>query len=232
MVSMDVDLASLHKILKDPTRRNIVLHLSKKGQLAYVELMNILEITNTGKINYHLKMLGNLIEKGEDGKYRLTERGQLASQMLEKFPEKTVEAKSLPMTDALLIGIAGSLLLFAFPVLFVGLPVLGLVGSLFSVYIYELSIPGAMMWWLTIRRAKSHDFYDLFKPPLVPIALIIAWLVLTLLLHASFTMELSNNGSSAQITMIGFVILGFFPFIGVIITECLYRVLKRDARGQ
>jgi hypothetical protein len=52
-----------------------VLHLSRKGQLAYMELMNLPEITNTGKFNYHLKILGNLIEKGEDRKYRLNERG-------------------------------------------------------------------------------------------------------------------------------------------------------------
>jgi len=229
---MDMDFASLHKILKDPTRRDIVLHLSRRGQLAYMELMNLLEITNTGKFNYHLKILGNLIEKGEDGKYRLTERGQLASQLLQKFPEKTMEAKPLRMADALLIGTAGSLLLFAFPGLFIGLPLLGLVGSLFSVFIYELFVPGAVMWWLTVRRAKSHDFYDLFKPPLIPLALIITWVVLMLLLRASFTIELSESTSSttwraASFTMISFLILSFFPFIGVIITESLYRVLKR-----
>jgi len=62
---MDMDLASLHKILKDPIRRKIVIHLGN-GSLAYMELMNLLEIANTGKLNYHLKVLGNLVEKGDD----------------------------------------------------------------------------------------------------------------------------------------------------------------------
>jgi hypothetical protein len=228
---MNVDFDSLHKILKDQTRRNIVLHLSKKGQLAYVELMNILEITNTGKINYHLKILGNLIEKGEDGKYRLTERGQLASQMLQKFPEEIMEAKPLRMADALLIGVVGSLFLLAFPGTFAGLSILGLVGTFLSAFIYALFVPGAVMWWLTIRRAKTHDFYDLFKPPLVPLALMIAWAVLVLLQRVSFIIELSyttgpTTRTAIQFTMISFLILGFFPFIGVIITESLHRVSR------
>ncbi len=224
---MDVDLASLHKILKDSTRRNILLHLTKRGPLAYVELMNLLEITNTGKFNYHLKILGNLIEKGEDGKYRVTERGQLASQLLQKFPDKTIEVKSLRMGDALLIGIVGFLLLFVFPGIL--LPIAGFLGAFFLVTIYELIVPGAVMWWLTVRRTKSHDFYDLFKPPLVPLALIIAWLVLMLLLRVSFTVSFtsSDNGGYIQLTMIGFLILGFFPFIGVVIAESLCRVSKR-----
>jgi len=222
---MDMDLASLHKILKDPTRRNIVLHLSRRGQLAYMELMNLLEIANTGKFNYHLKVLGNLIEKGEDGKYRLTERGQLASQLLQKFPEKPMEAKPLGMGDALLIGVAGFLLLLAFPALFI---VGGVLGSFFLITLYELFVPGTVIWWLTVRRTKSHDFYDLLKPPLVPLALVIASIVLMLLLRVSFTLQISYNGSYAQFLGIGYLAMGFFPFIGVIIAESLYRILKRS----
>jgi len=222
---MDMDLAYLHKILKDPTRRNIVLHLNRRGQLAYMELMNLLEITNTGKFNYHLKVLGNLIEKGEDGKYSLTERGQLAFQLLQKFPEKPPEAKPLGMGDALLIGVTGFLLLLAFPALFI---VGGVLGSFFLITFYELFVPGAVMWWLTVRRAKSHDFYDLLKPPLVPLALVIASIVLMLLLRVSFMLQISYNGSYAQFTAIGYLAMGFFPFIGVIIAESLYRILKRS----
>jgi len=221
---MDIDFVSLHKILKDATRRKIVLHLSKRGQLTYMELMSLLEITNNGKFNYHLKVLGNLIEKEEDGKYRLTERGELASQLLQKFPEKTIEAKPLGIGDALLIGIAGFLLL-AIPGSII--LITGIFGVTFLISIYELLVPGAVMWWLTVRRAKSHDFYDLLKPPLTPLALVIAWLVLMLLLRVSFTPR-SYGGSYVQPLMIGFLALGFFPFIGVIIAESLYRLSKRD----
>ena len=53
--------------------------------------MNLTQVTNTGRFNYHLKALGDLIEKLDDGRYRLTERGQIAVQLLEKFPEKPAE---------------------------------------------------------------------------------------------------------------------------------------------
>ncbi|MFQ5999548.1 MAG: winged helix-turn-helix domain-containing protein [Candidatus Bathyarchaeia archaeon] len=96
---MSVDRESLHKILKHPIRRRIVLTLEKK-ELTYVELMKLVEVENTGKLNYHLKILGDLIEKGGNGKYRLTEKGQLASQLLLRFPEK----KSEPMP---LVGPSG-----------------------------------------------------------------------------------------------------------------------------
>jgi len=87
---MGLDYSFLHKTLKDPTRRDILRQL-EDGPLTYVELMNRAKITNTGRFNYHLKVLADLIEKTDDGLYRLTDRGQLALQLLDKFPEKTVQ---------------------------------------------------------------------------------------------------------------------------------------------
>ncbi len=225
LICMDTDYDSLHKILKDSTRRKIILHLSSRGQLTYMELMNLLEITNTGKFNYHLKMLGNLIEKTDDGKYQLTERGQAASQLLQKFPERApMEAKSLRLSDALLIGILGFLLLFALPVIYIGFGSIPL--SYFLTGVYELLVPGAIMWWLTIRRTKNHDFYDLLKPPMVPLALMIGLIVLFLLLRVSFS-PMPTDGGYAQMTIITFLILGFVPFIGVIISEGIHRLMRR-----
>jgi len=87
--SMNDGLASLHKILKDGTRRKIILLLNEKGSLNYTDLMNMLEIDNTGRVNYHLKILSGLITKREDGQYALTEKGKLASRLLLEFPEDT-----------------------------------------------------------------------------------------------------------------------------------------------
>jgi hypothetical protein len=81
-------LASLHKILKDETRRKIVLLLNEKGRLSYTDLMNNLKIDNTGRLNYHLKVIDGLILKGEDGLYTLTEKGKIATQLLLKFPDE------------------------------------------------------------------------------------------------------------------------------------------------
>jgi hypothetical protein len=82
---MPADLGSLHRILKDPTRRRILSALNEKGPLAYVELLGLLEIEHTGKLNYHLKLLGDLVSKDESGRYNLTEKGKLAVQVTSKF---------------------------------------------------------------------------------------------------------------------------------------------------
>lgn len=226
---MDVDFASLHKILKDPTRSKIVQHLSSKGQLTYMELMNLLEISNTGKLNYHLKILADLIQKGDDGRYSLTEKGRLASQLLQKFPEKTVEAKPLAMADALLIGIVGFLLLFSFPLIY--FPVAGFAVSAFLVSIYEFIVPGAVMWWLTVRRARGHDFYDLLKPPLIPMALVISGIILMALTRTSFSITWSSSSDTGvQFAMMGFssfLVMGFLPFVGVLIAESVHRLFKQ-----
>jgi hypothetical protein len=86
---MSSGIASLHKVLKDETRQKIIRLLQEKGSLSYVDLMKALGITNTGKMNYHLKVLGDLLSKKEDGQYALTEKGTLASRLLLEFPEVT-----------------------------------------------------------------------------------------------------------------------------------------------
>lgn len=88
MVIMSSGLASLLKILKDETRRKIVLLLNEKGSLSYTDLMDTLEIVSTGTLNYHLKVLGDLLAKNETGQYLLTDKGKLASRLLIEFPEQ------------------------------------------------------------------------------------------------------------------------------------------------
>ncbi len=83
---MTSTIDSLHKILKDETRRNIVLLLSEKSSLSYTDLMDALKIGSTGTLNYHLKILGDLLEKNMTGQYMLTEKGKLASRFLIEYP--------------------------------------------------------------------------------------------------------------------------------------------------
>lgn len=86
---------ALHRILKDETRRKIILLLREKESLSYVDLMKALGITNTGKMNYHLKVLGDLLSKKDDGQYVLSEKGVLASRLLVEFPKVTTRQMEL-----------------------------------------------------------------------------------------------------------------------------------------
>jgi Helix-turn-helix domain len=90
---MSVDLPHLHNVLRDRTRAKILESLSEDGPLAYGEMQALLGIDHTGKLNYHLKLLGDLIVKDEQsGKYDLTEKGRLALVLLGKF--QTAAAQS------------------------------------------------------------------------------------------------------------------------------------------
>jgi DNA-binding transcriptional ArsR family regulator len=88
---MGSDWSALYKTLSDPTRRDILDFLYSRDSASYTEIMSALGIANTGKLNYHLKMLGNLIDKNEQGKYRLTERGVQAVNLLKNFVQSGTE---------------------------------------------------------------------------------------------------------------------------------------------
>jgi hypothetical protein len=83
---MSSGLASLYKILKDESRQNIIRLLNEKGNVSYTELLDATETGSTGLLNYHLKVLGDLITKNEAGQYLLTDKGQIALSVLLNFP--------------------------------------------------------------------------------------------------------------------------------------------------
>jgi hypothetical protein len=83
---MSVDISQLHNILGDRTRSRILELLAEKTSLSYVELQSLLQIAHTGKLNYLLKVLGDLIVKdSQSGQYSLGEKGKIAVQLLAKF---------------------------------------------------------------------------------------------------------------------------------------------------
>ena len=219
---MDVDFESLHRILKHSIRRRIVLELLEKHELSYMDLMNLTEVENTGKLNYHLKILGDLIVKNENGKYRLTEKGHLASQLLLKFPEKTFKPLPLRGGDAILIGVVGFILALFNPG-FWGLPLFGVWIGLLGL-VYAFLAPGGVMWLLTVRRTNSNDIYDLLKPPVVTSTLFVLLLLIMTFLDAKLSFTFSEQEFIVFVPLPAFIITGMIlPFIGVGISEIIYR---------
>ena len=114
---METDWASLHKILSDTTRRSILELLAEKESLTYTDLMTLLQITNTGRLNYHLKALGSLISKDEGGKYRLPEQGQQAAYLLRPCPERVPPERKLTpikVATAVVLILVGILIITSF----------------------------------------------------------------------------------------------------------------------
>jgi hypothetical protein len=84
--ALSVDLGNLHSVLKDQSRRKILAALKERGALTYTELLSVLVTTHTGRLNYHLKVLGDLIAKDDASRYVLTEKGETAVRILSRFP--------------------------------------------------------------------------------------------------------------------------------------------------
>jgi DNA-binding transcriptional ArsR family regulator len=84
LVAMSTETAWLLKILKDETRRKIILLLHESNTLAYSDLLAALKTQDRGRLNYHLKSLAPLLNKNDTG-YTLNEQGMLVWKMLQEF---------------------------------------------------------------------------------------------------------------------------------------------------
>jgi hypothetical protein len=173
--------------------------------------MSYAESESTGKINYHLKALGDLITKNPTGQYALTEKGVLAAQFLLTFPEKKKEPRSLRMIDATLIGLLGAGLMVSNPLFWWGaiislqeLTVAPFVLPVFSIsnLAYCWLVPSLAMWVLAVRRANSHDMYDLLKPALVAFVLLLTFVVVMCLADVNLTAQLLTE--KVQISKYGY----------------------------
>jgi DNA-binding transcriptional ArsR family regulator len=150
---MNADLASLHKILKDETRRQILLLLNE-NQMTYTELMSAADVTSTGTLNYHLKVLGDLVTKNESAQYMLSEKGKVAVGLITEFPDVDYSAEEKKLwwrrfwVAATAIIIAGLVLVI----------VLNLLGYLGFVYVIQTVFVSAMSFIFL------YFFYRMIKP--------------------------------------------------------------------
>lgn len=91
--------------------------MAEKGPLEYSEIMRELGLTSTGRLNYHLKVMRELLEKDELRRYRLNRRGLLAYQLLSEYGSGEEEYTIGVHPFALLVGslpalIVGVVMLF------------------------------------------------------------------------------------------------------------------------
>lgn len=76
---MDEEVIRVSKILANSTRRKILEFIKLRESVSYVEIRKILGNMNTGQLNYHLKVIDNLLSKDvATGKYSITEAGIIA----------------------------------------------------------------------------------------------------------------------------------------------------------
>lgn len=72
----------IHRALAHPIRRRIIESLQEQNELSFRELLTLTRSGNHGKLGFHLKALRGLVERNKTRKYRLTERGMLAGELI------------------------------------------------------------------------------------------------------------------------------------------------------
>jgi hypothetical protein len=211
-----VDFESLSEVLKNPIRRKIVLFLSGKESVSYVDLMKAVEITNTGKFNYHLKVLGDLIEKDENGKYGLSEKGQLAVQFLQKFG-KAKNEETLFETRAFSLFAGFMWLVLVYPFL----------GLLFGWYLYftdptiasqgDLAIP---LITFSLIMIPAFALFSINQFPKIKIdhdSIVVQWATG----HRFFVFEEAKIDVRGHILRLGGDLMAFGHFIPFKEKECM-----------
>lgn len=81
------DASDIINSLNHEIRRGILALISSSGPTSYTQLLEHFTLS-TGKLNYHLKLLKELVEKNENGLYLVSERGKIAMQILNVLNEE------------------------------------------------------------------------------------------------------------------------------------------------
>jgi len=84
------DLSYIFQALAHETRRKIVELLAEEGPLNFTEIMSRVGISETGTFGFHIKRMEDLLEKTDDGKYKLSDLGLVAYNIIKYAKEGRV----------------------------------------------------------------------------------------------------------------------------------------------
>ncbi len=81
MAVQQENVSKILSMLSHPLRREVLLHLSEKGEASFTDLLNLLKV-DTGKLSFHLRSLEAFIEQTQSGKYKLSRAGESAIRVI------------------------------------------------------------------------------------------------------------------------------------------------------
>jgi DNA-binding transcriptional ArsR family regulator len=179
---------SLHKILKDETRRKIILKLNEKGSLGYTELMDSLNVVSTGTLNYHLKVLSDLIEKSPSGVYQLTERGKLAYRILTEFPDQERPLQDKRIYKAWLVLIVASVILSILTGYFLRIPL-----ERQAIILTILLLSSGFAFYIRIKPTKSGNRAFYISVGALCIGTLLWFLITSLILFSGLRWQIVDS---------------------------------------
>lgn len=154
--------SGIFKALSHPIRIKMIEYLQESVELSYTELLNLLNI-DAGHLNFHLKIMGKLIKKTEDGNYILTDEGSVAYRMISTVKQLgKEEAKVVIQQASILKRVLATLIDFF---LFIGSPVavtfsMSLFFPLFTIDPFVVGVFLQIMLFLTFIVFTSMEAYN------------------------------------------------------------------------
>jgi len=76
------------RVLRNPVCRRILVLLAEEGPLERDEIAGKLGFHDTGALSYYLELLDGLLERNGLGRFRVTERGMMAYQLIKEVGEE------------------------------------------------------------------------------------------------------------------------------------------------
>jgi len=112
---MASESALFYKILEDDLRQTILVSIHEHGSLSYSDLIEKFDMISEKLLNYHLKVLDDLLSKNNEDQYVLTEKGRLALKFLEEHPiQETRRRKERKQFWLILCTITAGLFVYNF----------------------------------------------------------------------------------------------------------------------
>ena len=185
---MTSTIESLHKILKDEKRRKIVLILNEKRRVGYTDLMDDVKVVSTGTLNYHLKVLDDLIEKTPNGIYQLTEKGKLAYRMLTEFPDQDCPPRDMRTFKAWFVLIVATVVLTVFTGYFLRIP---LERQVIILTIVLLS--SGFAFYIRVKPSKSGNRAFFIAVGVIGIGFILWFVVTSIVLFSGLRWQIISS---------------------------------------
>ncbi len=98
------ELEEILQALVHQARRRIIKALAEESSLGFADLKEETGIEDSGTFAFYLRKLQGLVEKNDDGRYKLTEKGWKAYAMLKAYDEPERILKRGKVSDRELVG--------------------------------------------------------------------------------------------------------------------------------
>jgi len=95
MATSQENISKLLSTLSHPLRREILLYIGKNGEQSFTDLMKQMNV-NTGKMSFHMRQLGMLLEQNPSGKYRLSKLGEKGLSLIGELEEWAFQGELEP----------------------------------------------------------------------------------------------------------------------------------------